>query len=80
MVIVPSSEETGMISWRAYKSELIAGVVTWKNCERFLTCGHHSVRSPKSRGGFEWVRTRFVEHHKPRAAVVTKNEPYPAKQ
>src|SRR5580658_2308352 len=75
-VVVAVSEETGMIS-HAYKGQLTRGV-TLEELRAFLTS--IIIQSQKSRGVFEWIRTRLIEHHKPRAAVVTKNEPYPAKQ
>lgn len=75
-VVVAVSEETGMIS-HAYKGQLVRGV-TLEELRAFLTS--IIVQSPRSRGGLEWVRERLSERHKPRAAVVTKNEPYPAKQ
>jgi diadenylate cyclase len=75
-VVVVVSEETGMIS-HAYKGQLVRGS-TLEELRAFLTS--IIVQSPKSRGGFEWLRNRLNEHHKPRAAVVTKSEPYPAKQ
>ncbi|HEY3760285.1 MAG TPA: diadenylate cyclase CdaA [Verrucomicrobiae bacterium] len=75
-VVVAVSEETGMIS-HAYKGQLTRGV-TLEELRAFLTSV--IIQSPKSRGGLEWIRTQLVEHHKPGSAVVTKNEPYPAKQ
>ncbi|HEY1663380.1 MAG TPA: diadenylate cyclase CdaA [Verrucomicrobiae bacterium] len=75
-VVVAVSEETGMIS-HAYKGQLVRGV-TLEELRAFLTS--IIVQSPKSRGGLEWIRSRLNERHKPRAAVVTKNEPVSAKQ
>jgi diadenylate cyclase len=75
-VVVAVSEETGMIS-HAYKGQLVRGV-TLEELRAFLTS--IIVQSPKSRSGIEWVRNRLSERHKPGAAVVTKNEPYPTKQ
>jgi len=74
-VVVVVSEETGMIS-HAYKGQLMRGV-TVEELRAFLTS--IIVQSPKSRSGIEWIRNQLNERHKPRAAVITKNEPHPAK-
>ncbi len=74
-VVVVVSEETGMIS-HAYKGQLVRGV-TVEELRAFLTS--IIVQSPKSRSGIEWIRNQLNERHKPRAAVITKNEPHPAK-
>ncbi len=74
-VVVVVSEETGMIS-HAYKGQLVRGV-TVEELRAFLTS--IIVQSPKSRTGLEWIRNQLTERHKPRAAVITKNEPHPAK-
>jgi diadenylate cyclase len=74
-VVVVVSEETGMIS-HAYKGQLVRGV-TVEELRAFLTS--IIVQSPKSRTSLEWIRNHFTERHKPRAPVITKNEPHPAK-
>jgi diadenylate cyclase len=73
-VVVVVSEETGMIS-HAYKGQLVRGV-TLEELRSFLTSV--LMQTGKSRGGWEWLRKRFSERHKPRAAVVTKHELRPA--
>jgi diadenylate cyclase len=72
-VVVVVSEETGMIS-HAYKGQLVRGV-TLEELRSFLTSV--LMKTEKSRGGMEWLRRRFTQQHKPRAAVVTKHEPRP---
>src|ERR1700689_1547779 len=73
-VVVVVSEETGAIS-HAYKGQLVRGV-TIEELRSFLTSV--LVQSAQSRGGMEWLRKRFSERHKPRSAVITKNELRPA--
>ena len=73
-IVVVVSEETGMIS-HAYKGQLVRGV-TLEELRAFLTSV--LVQADKSRGLVEWLRKRFSERHRPRAAVITKHEPRPA--
>jgi diadenylate cyclase len=74
-VIVAVSEETGMIS-HAYKGQLVRGV-TIEELRAFLTSV--IVQPEKARTGIEWLRNQFIQRYKPRAAVITKHEPHPAK-
>jgi diadenylate cyclase len=72
-VVIVVSEETGMIS-HAYKGQLVRGV-TLEELRAFLTAV--LVQPNKSRGIIEWIRDRFSEHHKPRAAVILRHESRP---
>jgi diadenylate cyclase len=74
-IIVAVSEETGMIS-HAYKGQLVRGV-TLEELRAFLTS--IIVQPEKARSGVEWLRNQFSHRYKPRAAVITKHEPRPAK-
>src|SRR2546425_9571747 len=69
-VVVAVSEETGAIS-HAYKGQLVRGISS-EELRAFLTSV--LVTPARSRGLFEWVRSRFAERPKPGPVVVTRNE------
>jgi diadenylate cyclase len=73
--IVVVSEENGMIS-HAYKGQLVRGV-TPEELRAFLTTV--ILRPARTNNIVHWLRSWFIEHHKPAGPVViTRHEPRPA--